>query len=114
MNLYSNLTFNTMDYSYSNNGIQGSTSYQIPSGASRCDFQCLCCVKLQMVQETSCNVSKTSIGTQTSVEPPQGALDKKSLQTLAVAGRCSLYITKEIRIQDIGYKKCAGVGPYFS
>ena len=58
MNSYSNLTFNTMDYSYSNNGIQGSTSYQIPSGASRCDFQCLCCVKLQMVQETSCNIIK--------------------------------------------------------
>ena len=59
-----------MDYSYSYNGLQGSTSYQIPSGASRCNFKCLCCVKLG--QEESCNVSKTSIGTQTSVEPSQG------------------------------------------
>ncbi|XP_078315227.1 uncharacterized protein LOC111114717 isoform X1 [Crassostrea virginica] len=103
MNSYSNLTFNTMDYSYSNNGIQGSTSYQIPSGASRCDFKCLCCVKLQMGQETSCNVSKTSIGTQTSIEPPQG-LDPEAFWTRGTYEHSLLQKTINTTIEKFSLK----------
>ncbi|XP_061165599.1 uncharacterized protein LOC133197930 [Saccostrea echinata] len=79
MNPYQNLSFNPMDYNYPPNGsyapIQNptpSTVYVPPSVSQSCDFNCVCCLKLKAGQTSSCNTSKTTVGTQTMLEVPQG------------------------------------------
>lgn len=70
---YQTLSFNNADYSYGSNGsMQQSTSYLPQSVTNPCDYNCICCARFHVGNPCPCNTPKTSIGTQTDLEVPQG------------------------------------------
>lgn len=70
---YQTLSFNNADYSYGSNGsMQQSTSYLPQSVSKTCDYNCICCARFHVGNPCPCNTPKTSIGTQTDLEVPQG------------------------------------------
>ncbi|XP_061191006.1 uncharacterized protein LOC133199160 [Saccostrea echinata] len=72
-NFYQNLLFNNADYNYSATGsVQQSTSYLPQNSSKTCDYNCICCARFHVGNPCPCNASKTSIGTQTDLEVPQG------------------------------------------
>ncbi|XP_061171938.1 uncharacterized protein LOC133181442 [Saccostrea echinata] len=70
---YQNLLFINADYNYSATGsVQHSTSYLPKNSSKTCDYNCICCVRFHVGNPCPCNASKTSTGTQTDLEVPQG------------------------------------------
>lgn len=70
---YQTVSFNNADYSYGSNGsMQQSTSYLPQSVSKTCDYNCICCARFHVGNPCPCNTPKTSIGTQTDLEVPQG------------------------------------------
>ena len=72
--MYQNLTCNNEEYSqHRSPAMQQNSTYHETQGVSKsCDYKCICCARLHVGNPCSCNVSTTTISTQTEQDVPRG------------------------------------------
>ncbi|XP_078329896.1 uncharacterized protein LOC111117364 isoform X3 [Crassostrea virginica] len=72
--MYQNLACNNEEYSHHcSPAMQQNSTYHETQGVSKsCDYKCICCARLHVGNPCSCNVSTTTISTQTEQDVPRG------------------------------------------